>query len=79
MPTKQAKAKTCWDFWNCKPERRDACLAFTTDSGDDCWNLVGSFTRHTDQCHCPKQQTCFKFCWECPWFKKENPNYVKKS
>jgi len=74
----KAEAKNCWDFWDCDTTYRETCLAYKSEAGDNCWNVVGSFTRHNEACTCPKIGACFQFCWECPWFKKLNPDYEDK-
>ena len=72
---KADKTQNCWDYWNCPEEVRDACPAYATNSGRECWMVAGSFT--TSKTKCPKAAKEYKFCWECPWFKKLNPDFEK--
>ena len=57
--------KNCWEYWDCKKEPRDDCPAYTTNSGDECFNVATNF--------CTKLNKDFKHCWECPWYKIVNP------
>ena len=65
------KAKNCWEFWDCKV--KETCPAYTTDSGRECWYVAGSLSKSPK---CPKVKNMFKACWECPWFKKLNPDFT---
>jgi hypothetical protein len=67
-------AKNCWEYWNCKIEVREKCPAYLTDSGQNCWYVAGSYNKFPN---CPKVKKLFIACWECPWFKKFNPNFDK--
>ena len=67
--------QNCWEFWNCDISVRKECPAYTTDSGRECWYIAGSFHNYPN---CPKVKNKFKACWECPWFKKLNPDFDKK-
>ncbi len=65
--------KNCWEYWNCSMEVREKCPAFTTNSGKECWMVVGSY--NSDKlAKCPKLKNGFKGCWKCPWFQKNKPN-----
>ena len=65
MPKKEPK--NCWEFMYCPPEARKECVAYTMKRGRKCW-LVASVM-------CPRVKRDFQHCWECPWFKKLNPDY----
>jgi hypothetical protein len=62
------EAENCWEFWDCKPEIRDACRSFKCDSGKECWYIVGSKADKKDQC--PQIKNNFKYCRECSWYIK---------
>jgi hypothetical protein len=68
-----AEAKNCWEFWNCDKSYRKNCYAYNLDSGRECWLLVGGVALVDTRC--PRGQNEFEECWECPWFKKLNPNF----
>lgn len=63
--------ETCWDFWKCEKRVREKCPAYDTGSGKDCWMVADSFVNNG----CPRLKNSFKACWECPWFKKVNPDF----
>jgi len=63
--------KNCWDFWNCEDKVRKNCAAYTSDSGRECWMVVGNSGNNA----CPKLNGTFKNCLECPWFSKLNPDF----
>lgn len=68
------ETQTCWEFWKCEIKFKKKCPAYKTKSGKDCWNVVGSYKKYPI---CLKLKEKFKACWECPWFKKLNPNFNK--
>jgi hypothetical protein len=72
----EVEPRNCWEFWNCKDEIRNNCIAYKTSSGAECWMLVGSIARK--ELHCPKLENRFKDCSECSWFKKMRPDFNKK-
>jgi hypothetical protein len=63
------KPQNCWEYWKDSKEKREKCPAYQTDSGRECW-LVSSH-------YCPKIGRDFEYCWDCPWFKKLNPDFEK--
>ena len=64
--------KNCWDFWKCPVDRKENCHAYKADLGDKCWIVVGHPVGLSNKC--PKLINNFKSCFECPWFKKMNPD-----
>lgn len=62
--------QNCWECWNCDMAVREKCPAYTTDSGKECWLIAGSFNINPI---CPKVVHKIMHCWECPWYKKFNP------
>jgi len=68
--------QNCWEFWNCDINIREECPAYTSNSGKECWRVAGHFVTKTKKC--PKIMHEFKTCFECPWFKKLNPDSDKK-
>lgn len=72
----KTEPQNCWEFWNCDPAVRKECPAYKNDSGKDCWYMAGSFNKLPT---CPKIKGEYKNCWECPWFKKSNPDFDKKN
>jgi hypothetical protein len=63
------KPQNCWEFMKCDINVRKKCPAYTLNSGKECWFLASRF--------CPFLKEKFKSCFECPWFKKLNPNVDK--
>ncbi len=72
MDTKEAQ--NCWEFMNCDTDVREKCPAYTTNSGRECWLVAGSFNKFPS---CPKVVKKIMHCWECPWYKKLNPEAEK--
>ena len=66
------EAQNCWEFWKCKNKVRKNCLAYISDSGKECWLVVGSHAKHIN---CPRLKINYAYCWECPWFKKMKPDF----
>jgi len=64
---KKNNIQNCWDFFSCEEEQRKQCSAFNTDIGRDCWAIASSSKLVSKK--------DFKYCWECPWFKKINPDF----
>ena len=64
-------ANNCWEYWDCPKDVKEKCPAYTTNSGKECWMLTIHFT--TQETNCPKTTHKYKYCWECPWYKKMNP------
>jgi len=67
--------QNCWDFWNCQNDVRAQCPAFTSNLGRYCWMVAGHMV--TELKKCPRVVHHFKTCFECPWFKKLNPDSDK--
>ncbi len=63
--SKAKEPEYCWDFWKCDEKLKQNCPAYKSDSGKECWLVA------TD--YCPHLKNEFKTCYECPWFKKNNP------
>lgn len=70
---KKELAQNCWEYWNCPLYARKKCLAYQTNSGRECWMIANFFT--SNKTHRPKVKRTFKYCWDCPWFKKLNPDF----
>ena len=66
-------AQNCWEFWDCKV--KENCPAFITDSGKECWLVTNPLNRESA---CPMLVNKIAHCWECDWYKKLNPEDVKK-
>ena len=66
---KEDEPQNCWDFLECPKEIRDKCLAYQKKLGDTCWFII---TDGEKGCH-----SYFKYdgCFNCPWYKKNNPNW----
>ena len=61
----EQECKNCWEFMKCPIGIRNRCIAYTLDSGKECW-----FMANLDKgCLAKKGKSCF----DCPWFKKNNP------
>jgi len=69
MNETKAKCNNCWEHRDCPSNVKSKCQAYQTDSGNECWFLAKEF--------CPSLKDNFNNCWECPWFKKMNPNFDK--
>ena len=61
----------CWEFKKCHPDVRDKCPAYTTGSATKCWITASNF--------CPFIKRGYKFCFDCDWFKKQNPNFEEEN
>jgi len=68
------KPQNCWEFWNCDRDVKKRCPAYENDSGRECWLIASSFKAHGS----PKVKNKFESCFDCPWFKKLNPDFDKK-
>jgi hypothetical protein len=68
------ESQNCWKFMKCDIKVRKQCSAYKSDSGRDCWMVAGSGNKNPE---CPKVKNKIMDCWECPWFKKINPNFDK--
>ena len=68
---KEQEQQNCWEFQNCSKEIREGCPAYQTDSGRECWFVAFHYC-HIHNCR------DYEYCWECPWFKKINPDFDKK-
>jgi hypothetical protein len=66
---KEQEHQNCWEFQNCSKEIREGCPAYQT-AGRECWFVASHY--------CLKHKCDFEYCWECPWFKKLNPDFYKK-
>ena len=69
--------QNCWEYWKDTKETRENCPAYKTNSGRECWLIASTKCPRVnqDKPNCPKVDRGFKYCWECPWFKKLNPNF----
>lgn len=67
-------AEECWDFWECPDEYKKKCPAYIHKMGDECWLIVGSFTKKSQ---CPLLKKEFKSCYECAWFRLKHPKIDK--
>ena len=63
---KRKEPQNCWEFMNCPEDVRMKCIAYIMDKGKKCWAVATAM--------CPRVKRDFQHCWECPWFKKLNPN-----
>lgn len=57
--------ENCWEFWACPQGIRDDCPAFLTFNGKDCFDFAENY--------CPKIDSGFRNCYECPWYNKIKP------
>lgn len=73
---KHAEAKNCWEFMDCPEKTREKCRVYTTNLGNSCWMLATGLKARNLGCFNVKEN--FEHCWECPWFKKLNPDFNGK-
>ncbi len=64
--------QNCWEYWNCPKETREKCAAYKYNSGKECWMIASAA-----EPHCPRVGRDFKYCSECPWYKKLNSSHDK--
>ena len=76
MPSIKSKKQTCWEYLNeimdkemCTEQERKKCPVCIIECDEDCWLTA------------PKK--CLEIikidnCWDCPWFKKNNPHFPDK-
>ena len=69
------EAKTCWAYWSCDPRIMQKCYAFLYGTGIRCWELAGTGCKDP---YCFLLKKAYRYCWECPWFKKVNPGFFKQ-
>lgn len=55
----------CWDHLNCPEERKNACPAFTTGQGIDCWKVENTLCRGEVQGTAAQK---ISFCRQCNFF-----------
>jgi hypothetical protein len=69
--------QNCWEYWDC--EVKEQCPAYETNSGKECWHVASNACPLINQKKkgIIKGKRAFDFCWQCPWFKKFNPNFDK--
>jgi len=65
--SKEKEPQNCWEFMKCPKETREKCIVYETDSGNECWFLTDVKER------CPASKE-FDNCFDCQWFKKNNPD-----
>jgi len=70
------EAKNCWSYWNCDSRTFKDCPSWKYTSGKRCWDLAGTGCKEP---YCILLKKEFRYCWECPWFRKVNPDFFKKS
>lgn len=58
--------KNCWEFMDCDLEVRNSCPAYTQNKGTSCYAVASSY------CLSRNKKLKFKYCPECPWFKKHS-------
>jgi len=58
--------QNCWEFMKCPKEQRDRCNIYKMDSGKECWFMS------SPECGCLGSKEKGS-CFNCPWFKKNNP------
>ena len=63
--SEKKECKNCWEYMKCPIDIRKKCIAYTLDSGEDCWFMANL----EKGCLAKKGDSCF----DCPWFKKKNP------
>ncbi|OGF26430.1 hypothetical protein A2331_05865 [Candidatus Falkowbacteria bacterium RIFOXYB2_FULL_34_18] len=56
--------QNCWEFFCCDKRAKKECPAFQNNSGRECWIIASTFQS--------ENKKKFKYCWNCPWFKKLN-------
>ena len=66
--TSALEPENCWEFWNCPDEARDTCLAYTTDSGKECFHVAATTCAKVLVGH------DYQHCWQCPWYERINPD-----
>lgn len=64
-----SSTENCWEFFDCKTKIE--CPAYKTESGGECWLIAGTFSESPS---CPKIVYEYRACWECPFYKKKNPD-----
>ncbi|HAJ56179.1 MAG TPA: hypothetical protein DCL35_00225 [Candidatus Omnitrophica bacterium] len=65
----QTRDINCWEFWNCADKIKINCVAHKHQCGKECWFVSRNFT--------PTQNRDFKYCWECSFFQKFNPDFLQ--
>jgi len=60
----------CWEYWNCREEVRSECPAFITNYGINCYDYSDDY--------CPRADKGFRYCSECPWYKKIQSGFREK-
>jgi hypothetical protein len=63
-------AQNCWEFMECPIKTREQCLGYSLNMGKGCWFI----------CQVNKGSIAGRIgdgCFNCPWFKKNNPDLVK--
>ena len=71
---KNKESSSCWEFWDCSEKVRTKCAAYIYNSGRECWFIASSA-----EPRCPRIKRDFEYCWQCPWFKKLNPDFDEKN
>ncbi|MDP3732273.1 MAG: hypothetical protein Q8R31_04510 [Candidatus Omnitrophota bacterium] len=69
MPKQEAK--TCWDYWECKPEVREKCPAFK--SSKPCWYIAINY------CGRVSGKYGVEKCFTCEWYRLKHPSQKRKS
>jgi hypothetical protein len=64
------EAQHCWEYWDCPEAKRAECPSFLNHNGRECYSFAENY--------CPRLESEFERCWECPWFKKIRPDFKLK-
>jgi hypothetical protein len=65
IKSEKNKHENCWEYINCPLDMRKQCLAYTSDTTEDCWilNQVGEKK---------DKSNILSACKSCPWFLMNN-------
>ena len=66
---KNAKAKNCWDYWDCPKDVKKGCPTYHAGKGAECWLLGASYQPESSPC---KKIRGILDCIHCEWYKKMN-------
>ena len=62
------KIQNCWTFMKCPDDTKYKCNAYRMNIGKECW-----FEYDIEKATIREKMK--ENCFDCPWFKKNNPNY----
>jgi len=61
------ETQNCWEYLHCSKKDRENCPAYQNDMGGECWFVMDI------EKGCPAAKE-YGGCFNCPWYKKLNPN-----